>query len=99
SYNQAQFIICTNLNQLLIQFHQLVWIPRCNNLHDREKTVGILQIHKKKGNYTINPNNLTFPIIKYLDGPQETVTPHCDDDLWYNWIVYSCRAGKPWQDF
>ena len=99
SYYNIQNNICNNLNILLKQFHTRVWIPQCKALHERECTVGILPIHKRKGNFKINPNNLTFSVINYLDSHKNQVTPHCDEDLWYNWTVYSCRAGKPWQDF
>ena len=99
SYNNIQHNICNNLNILLKQFHKKVWIPRCEALHKRECTVGILPIHKRKGNFRIRPNNLTFPVINYMDSSNNHGTQHCDDDLWYNWTVYSCRAGKPWQDF
>ena len=99
SLQNTRIIISENLNKLIKHFHQEIWIPRCKLLNDREKEVGITKAHKKKGNFKINPLNLTFPIIKYLDELNNSLTPHCNNDLWYNWSIYSCRAGKPWQDF
>ena len=99
SFLNAKIIISENLNKLLKQFHQEIWIPRCKLLNERERAIGITQEHKKRGNFKINPLNLTFPIIRYLDELKNSATPHCDNDLWYNWTIYSCRAGKPWQDF
>ena len=98
-YNNIQLNICKNLNILLRQFHKNIWISRCKTLHEREHTVSILPAHKKKGNFRINLLNITFPVIRYLDESNNTITPHCEDDLWYNWTIYSCRAEKPWQDF
>src|SRR5581483_11293109 len=99
SLQHIKIIISENLNKLLRQFHQDIWIPRCKLLNEKEKEKGIIPAHKKRGNFKVNPFNLTFPIIKYLDRHNNSIAPHCDNDLWYNWTIYSCRAGKPWQDF
>jgi hypothetical protein len=98
SLSQARNIIFENLNILFFQFYDLIWVPRCQQLYFIEKQLGILPIHKKRGNQKILISNLTFPVIRYLDTKQ-TNTPSCDEDLWHNWVVYSCRAGQPWQDF
>ena len=81
SYQNIQLNICNNLNILIKHFHKNIWIPRCKAFHEREYEVGILLIHKKKGNFRINPKNLTFPVIKYLDSYNDQDTSHCDDDL------------------
>src|SRR4051794_32829083 len=95
--SEIEHIICSNLNWLINNLHKQIWIPRCKNLRLKEITIGILPEHKKKGNQKrINVNNLTFPVIHYLDSPS---IQHCDDDLWNIWIKYSCQTGKPWQDF
>src|SRR5581483_1003609 len=65
---EIEHIICSNLNWLVKELHEKIWIPRCENLRLRKITVGILPEHKKKGNpKRINVNNLTFLVIYYLD--------------------------------
>ena len=96
--SQARNIIFENLNILFFQFYENIWVPRTKQLHLIEKQVGILPIHKKRGNQKVLSSNVTFPVIRYTD-QVKIETPTCDDDLWSNWIVYSCRAGQPWQDF
>ena len=78
--SEIEHIVCSNLNWLINELHEKIWIPRYKNLRLREIAVGIFSEHKKKGNQKkINVNNLTFPVIHYLDSPS---IQHCNNDLW-----------------
>ena len=96
--SQRTSAIIETFNFLLNKFYNNVWIPRCQRLRQRETEANITEQDKKKGSpICVNVHNLTFPQIRYSD--ISTTTPTIDKDTWRIWIDYSCKAGKPWQDF
>ena len=96
--SQCCSVIIDAFNFLFNSLYNKIWIPRCQLLRQRESEANITEQDKKKGSpIRINVNNLTFPRVRYLDVPP--VTPTIDKETWHIWIDYSCKAGKPWQDF
>ena len=96
--SQRSSVIIDAFNFLFNNLYNKLWIPRCQLLRQWESKANITEQDRKKGSpIHININNLTFPQVRYLD--TSPVTPLIDNDTWHIWVDYSCKAGKPWQDF
>ena len=98
SRSKARAIICKSLDRFMDNMYELIWMPRCHELIQKELSVGISVKYKcsKKLKY-FNSRNLVFPLVNTNVARRHSNNDSVDRSKL--WCSYSSRYGGSWLDF
>ena len=98
SLSKARAIICKSLDKFMDRMYELIWMPQCHLLIQKELSVGIVKKFKcsKKYKY-FNQRNLVFPLVHNI--VDNSFVNNDSLDRSKLWCSYSNSYGGSWLDF
>ena len=98
SRSKARAIICKSLDQFMDNMYELIWMPCCHELIQKELSVGITAKYKRSKKFKyFNSRNLVFPLVNTNVARRHSNNNSVDRSKL--WCSYSNRYGGSWLDF